>query len=630
MRLYNPPVALLPKGDKYSVELAGAKCILAMDEEKEFIKISDIFSELSQGEFWKGKENIRIADQIEKINIKHEDSEALYDSNELASRIISSLNRIRTRGLILFGVASFEGNAFETFVFDEVELELEDQNRLMNLYKSSRVKNEFPNLYKAAGSGNSFVEINFFGETSAFFTIPNKKNFNDIAAMVYPYQGYASGIVAVAQGAANFILLTDNIFKQEKTAEVHIDKNNLNQMFQLLKKGVLAAPISWFKVDLGLSGLEQLDGYDEIKDRPDVQEAHSKYLDYVRGLIIKREEKTVENILDEDLGKPISIKNMTEDEIEEDLETIMEALNKVNELAEEDRAVSLLYNPPKILFAYGDQKRAVIGGALTLLSIDVGENINCIFDLRENLSWGEYYYDDNTKETDENVFYDIQEDQQFLELENPVQLRDTYIQAFQHIMKGSEAFLGMLELESNSFEFSLFQELEIDDKNLRRIQKYYHTKIRNGKFPKLQDGHIRVQWYGKGSHYFTFADSFPSILDIVEKIKVDSAYDNTFAAGIVCTTQESTSFYILSNSFEDYGTKFDSETLNEMFETLSQTNMAPLCWFKINLGEDTLHTHPYWKDAVQYDTLRIVLENYKKYMDELIKIKEKEEPYRIY
>ena len=51
MRLYNPPVALLPKGDRYSVELAGAKCILAMDEEKELIKITDIFSELSQGEY---------------------------------------------------------------------------------------------------------------------------------------------------------------------------------------------------------------------------------------------------------------------------------------------------------------------------------------------------------------------------------------------------------------------------------------------------------------------------------------------------------------------------------------------------------------------------------------------------
>lgn len=34
MRLYNPPAALLPKGDKFSVELAGAKTILALTEEK--------------------------------------------------------------------------------------------------------------------------------------------------------------------------------------------------------------------------------------------------------------------------------------------------------------------------------------------------------------------------------------------------------------------------------------------------------------------------------------------------------------------------------------------------------------------------------------------------------------------
>ena len=61
MRLYGPPTALLPKGDKYSVELAGAKILLAMDEEKEFINIGNIFTELSRGEFWQGQENIRIA-----------------------------------------------------------------------------------------------------------------------------------------------------------------------------------------------------------------------------------------------------------------------------------------------------------------------------------------------------------------------------------------------------------------------------------------------------------------------------------------------------------------------------------------------------------------------------------------
>ena len=43
VKLYYPPAALLVQGTKDFVELGGAQCILAMDEEKQFIVISDVF-----------------------------------------------------------------------------------------------------------------------------------------------------------------------------------------------------------------------------------------------------------------------------------------------------------------------------------------------------------------------------------------------------------------------------------------------------------------------------------------------------------------------------------------------------------------------------------------------------------
>ncbi|MHA1745810.1 MAG: hypothetical protein ACTSWW_07410, partial [Promethearchaeota archaeon] len=76
--------------------------------------------------------------------------------------------------------------------------------------------------------------------------------------------------------------------------------------------------------------------------------------------------------------------------------------------------------------------------------------------------------------------------------------------------------------------------------------------------------------------------------------------------------------------------KIDHETLSALFEACENTNLAPLCWFKITLGMKTLRNHPYWKQAIQYDTLRIVLENYQRYTKELIRIKKSETPYRIY
>ncbi|MCF2141977.1 MAG: hypothetical protein K9W44_18150 [Candidatus Lokiarchaeota archaeon] len=628
MRLYNPPAALLPKGDKFSVELAGAKTILALTEEKDFINIASVFDELSLGEFW--KDNPAIADQIEKINIKYEDSDALYDPKILAERIISTIDRIRTRGLILFGTASFEGNAFESSVFDELELSFEDQDRLLNLYKKSRIKGAFPNVKKGISGLNEYVEINWFGDASKFFTLTDKKDLNEIAAMTYPYEGTVTGIVAVAQGAANFIILTDTIFKKTDSAQIHIDKRNLNQMFKLLNKGILSAPISWFKIDLGYKGLQSLEGWDEIKDLPEVKKAIASYRDYHRSLIIQKEKKTIEKILDEDLGNPIDFSKLTEEEIEDDLEQIMATLNRLNELQMSSVEESFLYDPPKILFSQASSNLAPIGGAMSLLSIDVGQNISCVASLRENVSWGEFLCDDESQELDEETFFDIREDQDFFELENPIQLRDIYTKTFQNIMRGSELFLGLLELEANSFEFSLFQELPLEETILKKLQESYHLKIRQGKYPQLKDRHIKIIWKGKGKQVFTFPNCFPSILDIAQTIFYDKKYHDKYFTGIVCVDENSTYFYTLTNNIKEENKKVDQTTLKQLFEDLNKSEIALLCWFKINLGLSSLKNHPYWKGAMNYDSLQYVLENYKKYMKTLIEQKKKEDQYRIY
>jgi len=67
-----------------------------------------------------------------------------------------------------------------------------------------------------------------------------------------------------------------------------------------------------------------------------------------------------------------------------------------------------------------------------------------------------------------------------------------------------------------------------------------------------------------------------------------------------------------------------------MYQKLLKTNMAPLCWFKITLGLESLKKHTFWKQASQFSTLGIILQNYKKYLKGLTIIKEKEKKYRIY
>ncbi len=627
-KFLNPSPALLPKGTRHYVELAGSKSFLAIDEEKDFINIRNIFDELSLGEYWR---DTKISSQIEKLTIKHEDAEALYDTNILIERITSTLDDIISKGLIFLGIASFEGNAFETSVFNEMDLSWGEQETLMNLYKEKRLEESFPDVRKGLIDLNEYVECNWFGTASKYFTLPGKKNLNEIAAMLYPYSGNVSGIVAVAQGAANFIILTDSFLKSNSidTGEIRIDKDNLNQMFHLIKKGILAAPISWFKIDLGLKSLEVLAGWDEIKDLEPIKRAQEKYLEYHKNLI-KQKKKTIENILDEDLGRTIDISCMTEEEIERDLSECMATLNKLNEMQLSSQEISLLYKPPKVLFSYGDLKRAAIFGAMSLLSIDIGSNISCVADLRMNLSWGEYVYDEFYKKIDENSFLNLERDKDFIEFENPLQLRDIYSKSFQDIMHGGEIFLGLLELESNAFEFSLFQELDISEQDLETLQQFYQDKS-EVKLPSLRDGHVQIRWFGDGKEYFTFINhDCIGIYDLADIVSSDQAYDNKYATGIVCFDSSSTYFFILNNNFKGDSDKINEETLEIMYQKLLKTDMAPLCWFKITLGLESLKKHAFWKQASQFSNLCIILQNYKKYIKRLTIIKEKEKKYRIY
>jgi len=173
-KLYHAPPSLLPLANRQYVELAGSKSFLAIDEEKDFINVRNIFDELSLGEYWR---DTKISSQIEKLTVKHEDAEALYDTNILVERIISTLDDIISKGLIFLGIASFEGNAFETSVFNEMDLAWGDQETLMNLYNKSRMKEVFPDVRKGLINSNEYVECKLVWNRFQIFYSTWKKKF---------------------------------------------------------------------------------------------------------------------------------------------------------------------------------------------------------------------------------------------------------------------------------------------------------------------------------------------------------------------------------------------------------------------------------------------------------------------
>ena len=250
-------------------------------------------------------------------------------------------------------------------------------------------------------------------------------------------------------------------------------------MFHLIDQNIIT-PISWFKIDLGLKGLEHLQNWDEIKDDTRIQDILKKYGDYVKKIISQKEIITLEKLIQADLGSTIEINKMKEKEKFMDLEEMMDAINKLNELDMEGSAFSQLYYPPNVLLSYADQTGAAIGGAMALLSMDVGKSIYCIAELRDYLSWGQYYADIDPQAT---ALFDDFKERDFFNVENPFQLAEIYIKALQNIMKDSQIFFGEVELENNAFELSLFQELDLDDADLKKMQTVYYEKSKANLFP---------------------------------------------------------------------------------------------------------------------------------------------------
>ena len=103
--------------------------------------------------------------------------------------------------------------------------------------------------------------------------------------------GFATGIVCTSKGAANLYIMSDNIvFKEDQVTEMYIDQENIDIIMFAIQRELLA-PISWFRIDLGIRSLETLELWDTIKDNPLLKVALNKYERYITSLVYKKFQK---------------------------------------------------------------------------------------------------------------------------------------------------------------------------------------------------------------------------------------------------------------------------------------------------------------------------------------------------
>lgn len=323
MRFYNPPAALLATGTKEGVEIGGALSVLAMDENHNLRNVKTIFSELSWGEFWKEEE---IDDQIETITVKHEDNATLWDSDELVKRLLDAFRIIKENKWIFFGIGDFESNFFQ----DEMLIDGLDYSyieRLMDTHKEARDAEKFPTLLNRNLSrrGSDYIALKFNGKAYNFFHYDDNTDLYTIFEKLKPLTGSAAGIVCTSQGAANFYILSENMHSISSSQDYRIDTQALENSFELMKKNVVF-PISWFKINIGLSALKKLDKWSEIKKNKDLARTLYTYFTYVtKELKIKHQEKK-EKIKSQSKMQNVDVDSMSENDKKHDMDSLKSVL----------------------------------------------------------------------------------------------------------------------------------------------------------------------------------------------------------------------------------------------------------------------------------------------------------------
>ncbi len=297
IEFYNPPSAIIASGSKLGVELGGSKSIISIDEHHNLYSEGLIFSELSWGAFYQEK---GLTDQINTFETKEFDS-VREDPEALIKTIIGTIYDIMNQKKLFYGLLDFEVDAFlnQNTVIPGLKLDYKIINKLLEAHKKTRDQELFPKILSDA-KGSHKIKLEFQGEKRLNLHL-NGTKLEDYGEVLRMAKGFATGIVCTSRGAANMYIMSDNlVFKDDVIPELYIDEENL----MIIEMGIereLLFPISWFRIDLGITSLETLELWEKIKDDPKITKALEYYERYVLALV-QRKYQAMASTIGTDVG----------------------------------------------------------------------------------------------------------------------------------------------------------------------------------------------------------------------------------------------------------------------------------------------------------------------------------------
>ena len=264
-----------------------------------------------------------------------------------------------------------------------------------------------------------------------------------------------------------------------------------------------------------------------------------------------------------------------------------------------------------------------------MLSMGAGRNIWMVPEVSSQQMWGEFWSQEEVEGNPQVKEFSILNSK---EIEEKGELEDLLQNAFITIRRNNHIFLGLICLEGNGFETTVYAENDLSSSEIAKLNEIYMGRRDTAKFPEIAKEHwISMQYYGREEAIsFLMNPNATGALEIATNSIQDSRFQKGIVCGIICVDEVAGHFFMLSDNLDELDVDSPAfqthpETLDKMFYMIESSGLTPVSWCKMIFGYQSLDEIPFFDEIKDGIIGQMITEKYKKYINKLIDSKKRED-----
>ncbi|MHA1619497.1 MAG: hypothetical protein ACTSVZ_09455, partial [Promethearchaeota archaeon] len=304
--------------------------------------------------------------------------------------------------------------------------------------------------------------------------------------------------------------------------------------------------------------------------------------------------------LEGDLGHSVDPILMSQNDILKDMEASLAALSQLDEISQNEQAESRIYYPPAPFISTATKEGMQIGGSICVLSMGAGRNIWMVPEVSSQQMWGEFWSQEEVEGNPQVKEFSILNSK---EIEEKGELEDLLQNAFITIRRNNHIFLGLICLEGNGFETTVYAENDLSSSEIAKLNENYMGRRDTAKFPEIAKEHwISMQYYGREEAIsFLMNPNATGALEIATNSIQDRRFQKGIVCGIICVDEVAGHFFMLSDNLNELDSdspafQTQQETLDKMFYMIESSGLTPVSWCKMIFGYQSLDEIPFFDE----------------------------------